>query len=83
MGVVLLVYIGVVGLSKAGRLAHQEASIAPDMFIQGPKMADGSAAIELCQTLMASPEAIPPFCRPTSMATVREFVSPRPSARAP
>ena len=35
--------------------------MAPDMFIQGPKTAEGKAAIELCHTLTANPEAMPPF----------------------
>ena len=47
--------------SSGGRLDHQEASMAPDIFIQGPKTAEGKAAIGLCHTLTANPEAMPPF----------------------
>jgi hypothetical protein len=69
------------GLSWAGRERHQLASTEPDMFIQGPKMAGASVAEELFRTAMARTEAMPPFYRPTSIATVRQDLSSRPSRR--
>ena len=50
------------GLSSAGgRAAHQEASIEPDIFIQGPKIAGASAASGSFNVLIANAVAMPPF----------------------
>ena len=69
--------------SRTGRRCHQLANTDPDTFIHGPKIAGASAAFELCRTLIANPDAMPPFCNPTSMATVRQAVSLNPVRRAP
>ena len=53
------------------------------MFIHGPKMAGASAALVLLRTSMAIPEAIAPFCIPTSMATARQALSSSRASRAP
>ena len=66
-----------------GRFAHHDASMAPVMFIHGPNTAGGMAASGLLSTLIARPEAMPAFCRPTSMATVRDSTSVSRSTRAP
>ena len=58
-----------------GFLCHQVASTDPEMFCHGPKMAGASAVEGLARTPMARPEAIPPFCMPTSNATARESLS--------
>jgi len=54
---------------------HHVARTEPEMFIHGPKMAGAKAASVLLSTFIAKAEAIPPFCNPTSIATVRQVRS--------
>ena len=52
------------------------ASKEPDIFIQGLNTAAGKPTVPNLPMLPARPDAIPPFCNPTSKATVRaEFLS--------
>ena len=66
----------------AGLRRHQVARIEPEMFCQGPKMAGAKAACRLFSVFMASEEAKPPFCIPTSNATVRHQLSSSRANRA-
>lgn len=50
--------------------------------LHGPNTAEASAASGLFNTPKASPVAMPPFCIPTSMATVRESAVFMPPNRA-
>ena len=56
---------------------HQLARTEPEKFIQIEKMFAGRAATALFRTFTESAPAIPPFCIPTSIATVRASASPR------
>ena len=58
-----------------GRFRHHDASMDPEIFIHGPKIAGAKAASALLRTPIASPDAMPPFCIPTSMAIVRHVIS--------
>ena len=62
---------------------HQVASTDPEMFIHGPNIAGASAALTLFNTSMAKPDAMPPFCMPTSKLTVRHEISSNFAALAP
>ena len=51
--------------------------LTEQFLIQMENTLAGSAATALPRTPTASAPAMPPFCMPTSMATVRASVSPR------
>ena len=53
------------------------------MFIHGPKIAGPKAARGSFSVLIAKAVAIPPFCSPTSIETVRQLLSSNRARRAP
>src|SRR5690606_5854734 len=69
--------------SCTGRPRHQEARTAPDTFMTVAKTVAARAAGALCRTVMARPAAMPAFCMPTSIDTVRASASGSPTPRAP
>ena len=58
-------------------MLHQFARTDPEKFIQIEKMFAGRAATGLFSTPTDNAPAMPPFCMPTSIATVRASASPR------
>ena len=55
-----------------GLLFHQEATMAPTMFCMTPLKTDAAAASgRVGKCCLARAAAMPPFCMPTSMLTVR------------
>ena len=69
--------------ASGGLRRHHVASIEAETFIQGPKIAGARAALTLCRVFMAKAEAMPPFCMPTSIATVRQSHSESRQSLAP
>ena len=59
-------------VSESIFLLHQLASIVPETFIQGPKIAGASPSVLTRPSSTAIPDAKPPFCIPTSNAIVRQ-----------